>query len=441
MKTYLFTVLIMLIGNALPARQQTDRTLIVDVAVFNGKSERPAQHMDILIEGAFIREIKPTGSIDKGGAKVINGGGKLLMPGLIDAHWHTFLVAAGFPEMLQGDVGFLHTLAASEAEKTLLRGFTTVRDVAGPAFGLQKAINEGIVPGPRIYPAGAMISQTSGHGDFKLRSDRPIKFGGNPSVAEVLGASLIADGPDEVRTAVREQLRLGATQIKLACGGGIASFYDPLDVNEFSTEEIKAAVEAAADWGTYVTVHIYTPEGIIRAINAGVKCIEHGNLANEEALKLAAEKGVWLCMQPLTDTSRPQYDADRNRKLKQAADGTKRAFELAKQYRVKLAFGTDKLFSRKAGADQNNQLVKMSKWFTPFEVLRMATSGNGELLLLSGNRNPYPGKQLGIIEEGAYADILILNDNPLERLEVLQDPEKNILLIIKNGVVYKNLLP
>ncbi|HVI46649.1 MAG TPA: amidohydrolase family protein [Chitinophaga sp.] len=441
MKTLFFTVFLLIGYILLPAQQQTGRTLITDVNIFNGKDERIKQQMDILIEGALIREIKPAGTIDKAGAWVINGSGKWLMPGLIDAHWHTFLVGAGFAELLQGDVGFLHTLAASEAGKTLLRGFTTVRDVAGPAFGLKKAIDEGIVSGPRIYPAGAMISQTSGHGDFKLRSDRPVKFGGHPSVAEVLGASTIADGPDEVRIAVREQLRLGASQIKLACGGGIASFYDPLDVNEFGTEEIKAAVQAAGDWGTYVTVHIYTPEGIIRAVNAGVKCIEHGNLANEEAIKLIAEKGVWCCMQPLTDTSRPQYDADRNAKLKQAAEGTNRVFALAKKYHVKLAFGTDKLFSRTAGADQNNQLVKMLRWFTPFEVLRMATSANGELLQLSGNRNPYPGKQLGIIEEGAYADMIVLNDNPLQKLEILKDPEHNMLLIIKNGVIYKNLLP
>ena len=182
-----------------------------------------------------------------------------------------------------------------------MRGFTTVRDLGGPAFGLKRAIDEGVVVGPRIYPSGAIITVTSGHGDFRQPFDLPRKMGNALTRMEQLGASVVADSPDEVRVRAREQLMLGATQIKLTGGGGVASPHSPLDVTTFTEPELRAAVEAADNWGTYVTVHAYTPASIQRAIAAGAKCIEHGHLMDEPTAKQMAERGIWLSIQPFPD--------------------------------------------------------------------------------------------------------------------------------------------
>ena len=221
------------------------------------------------------------------------------MPGLIDTHWHTMLVRPTPAALLTGDVGYLNLVAGAEATDTLMRGFTTVRDLGGPSFGLKRAIDEGIIAGPRIYPSGAMITITSGHGDFRQPFEVPRVLGAPLSRGEQIGAAMIADSPDEVRVRVREQLMLGATQIKLTAGGGVASPNSPLDASTFTEAELRAAVEAAENWGTYVTVHAYTPVSIQRAIAAGVKCIEHGHLMDEadrqadrRARHLAEHSGV-----------------------------------------------------------------------------------------------------------------------------------------------------
>jgi imidazolonepropionase-like amidohydrolase len=420
----------------LPCARAQDSLLITNVRVFTGTSA-DVKNGSVLLVKDRIAEVGST-IIPTRGTVVVDGGGRFLMPGLIDAHWHTFMGPATMAEMMDGDVGYLHTLAAAEAESTLLRGFTTVRDAAGPAFGLKRAIDKGIVPGPRIYPSGAMISQTSGHGDFRSRGEAPLKFGGYPDLGSRLGAGVIADGRDAVLTAVREQLRLGASQVKLAAGGGISSFYDPIDVNQYTADELRAAVEAAADWGTYVIVHIYTDEGIRRAIDAGVKSIEHGQMASEATMQLMAEKNIWLSMQPFTDAHQDHFSADQNAKLKTMTEGTGNAYTWAKKHNVKLAFGTDKLWGRKNCADQSKEMAKLLTWFTPFEILNMATAKNGELMKLSGPRDPYPAK-LGVIEPGAYADLLLVNGDPLKDITVLEDPAKNLVVIIKDGKVVKDV--
>ena len=218
-------------------------------------------------------------------------------------HWHAMLVRPTPAAALAADVGYSNILAAAEARDTLLRGFTTVRDLGGPAFGLKRAIDEGLIPGPRIYPAGAVITVTSGHGDFRQKYEVPRKPGGPLSRMEQIGASMVADSPDEVRLRTREQLLLGACQIKLTAGGGVASPNSPLDASTFTEPELRAAVEAAENWGTYVTVHAYTPDSIRRAIAAGVKCIEHGHLMDEPTAELIAERGIWLSTQPFPPNS------------------------------------------------------------------------------------------------------------------------------------------
>jgi imidazolonepropionase-like amidohydrolase len=332
-------------------------------------------------------------------------------------------------------------VAGAEATDTLLRGFTTVRDVGGPVFGLKRAIDEGVFVGPRIYPSGAVITVTSGHGDFRQSFEVPRTLGSARTRMEQIGASLLADSPDEVRLRVREQLMLGATQIKLTGGGGVASPHSPLDVTTFTEPELRAAVEAAENWGTYVTVHAYTPASIKRAISAGVKCIEHGHLMDEEAAKLIAKRGVWLSLQPfpaeLADAFPP--GSPQRAKFAEVFAGMDIAYRLARKYKIKTAWGTDIIFSRGLARRQGELLVKLRRWYTPAEALIMATGTNAELLAMSGKRNPYPGK-LGVVEEGALADLLLVDGDPIENIKLIAGPAKNFVVIMKDGKIYKNLI-
>jgi imidazolonepropionase-like amidohydrolase len=256
---------------------------------------------------------------------------------------------------------------------------------------------------------------------------------------EQLGLMTLADGREEVLAAVREQLRLGATQIKLMAGGGVASEFDPLDVSQYLEDELKAAVDAAADWDTYVTVHAYNTRAITRAIAAGVKCIEHGHLMDEATLKLLAEKELFLSPQVMIYQQRfAGLDEAREAKRRQVLDGMDVMFRLAKKHKVKVCFGTDLVFSRELFARQSKELTARQEWFQPVEVLRQATSINGELLSLSGRRNPYG--RLGVIEVGALADLLLVNGNPLDKLSLLEDPN-NLVVIMKDGIINKKTLP
>ncbi len=363
------------------------------------------------------------------------------MPGLIDAHWHAMMVRPTPAMLLSSDIGYSTLLAGVEATATLMRGFTTVRDLGGPSFSLKRAIDEGLLPGPRIYPSGAVITITSGHGDFRQLSDLPRTIGGMLARVEQLGGSMIADSPDEVRMRVREQLMQGASQIKLTAGGGVASPFSPLDVSTFTAEELRAAVEAAENWATYVCTHAYTPAAIQRSIGAGVKCIEHGHLMDDATAQLMAEKGIWLSTQPFLDMSPAKgLGPAEQAKLRQVVEGTHNVYALAKKHRIKTAFGTDVLFSKELAQRQGSMLAALANWYTPAEALIMATSTNAELLNLSGPRNPYPGK-LGVIEAGALADLLLVEGNPLEKLDLVADPDRNFLVIMKDGGIYKNALP
>jgi imidazolonepropionase-like amidohydrolase len=322
-----------------------------------------------------------------------------------------------------------------------MRGFTTVRDVGGPAFALKRAIDEGIVRGPRIYPSGAVITVTSGHGDFRQFSDLPRTIGGMLTRMEQIGGSMVADSPDEVRVRVREQLMQGASQIKLTAGGGVSSPFSPIDVMTFTEPELRAAVEAAENWGTYVTVHAFTSAAIQRSIAAGAKCIEHGFLMDEATAKLIGEKGVWLSMQPLPEEMRlglPVGSVQRE-KAEKVWPGIGKTYELAKKYKLKTAWGTDVLFSRALAQRQGAILASLVRWYTPAEALAMATGTNGELLMLSGERNPYPRK-LGVVEQGALADLLLVDGNPLDNIELITNPDRNFMVIMKDGKVYKNSL-
>ena len=418
--------------------------LIQDVRIFDGKNGSLSGPSNVLVRGNKIDKIS-TGPIsidDVANVTTIDGRGRTLMPGLIDVHWHAMLVRPNPVEALASDIGYLNLLAGAEATATLMRGFTTIRDMGGPVFGLKRAIDEGLLPGPRIYPSGAVITITGGHGDFRSLSELPRRPG-TLSRVEQMGAAIIADSPDEVRMRTREQLMQGASQIKLTAGGGVASPFSPLDVVTFTEPELRAAVEAAENWGTYVATHAYTPVSIQRSIAAGVKCIEHGHLMDEETAKLMAEKGIWLSTQPFLDEEgeggAQQLGASEQAKMKQVIEGTDNVYRLAKKYHLKTAFGTDILFSAREAEQQGNRLAALIRWYTPAEALVMATSANAELLALSGLRNPYPGK-LGVVEEGALADLLVVDGNPLEKLDLVGDPSRNFKVIMKDGKIFKNTL-
>lgn len=420
-------------------RSATSQTVFENVRIFNGKSATLTAPMHVLVEGNLIKKISPTPlSLDYAVTR-INGSGKTLMPGLIDVHVHLTFGALTMQDMMSPDVSeqqLLQKVGAS-ATQTLMRGFTSIRDVGGPIFPLKAAIDAGKIEGPRVWPSGAVVSQTAGHGDFRTPNEKSRRFFGEPSRAELYGATFIADGRDEVLTAVRENLRFGASQIKLMAGGGTSSAYDPVDVTQYTLDEMKAAVEAAEDWGTYVTVHAYTPRAVQRAIEAGVKCVEHGQMLDEKTLKLMAKKKVWLSLQNLVEDT-PDMDPMRREKRKPVIDGQAKVWPLAKKLKVKLAWGTDFLFEPDLNAQQNAYILRLQKWFTNAEILKMVTHDNAQLLQLSGLRSPYPG-ELGVVEEGALADLILVDGNPLADLSLIAQPAEKFLLIMKNGKVVKHL--
>ncbi len=418
--------------------------LFENVRIFDGTFEQLSAPSNVLVVDNKIETISTASIAAPSGAGLtrINGTGRVLMPGLIDNHTHLFMTISTLQELLDPNTNpqVLEQKAQIAAKDMLLRGFTTARDMGGPVFNLKKAIDTGKTVGPRIYPSGAPLSQTSGHGDFRSLSDLPRAPYTPLSRAEVFGATAIADGVPEVLRRTREQLMRGASQIKVMAGGGVASDYDPLDVSQYTEAELHAAVEAAEDWNTYVTVHAYTPRTIQKAIRAGVKCIEHGQLMDEETAKIIAENGTWLSLQPFLDDEdanpKPEGSVNRAKQL-EVARGTDTAYALAKQYNLKTAWGTDTLFDARLASRQGAKLAKLVRWYTPAQVLKMATSTNAELLALSGPRNPYPGK-LGVVEEGALADLLLVEGNPLENIKIIEDPAKNFIAIVKDGKIYKN---
>ena len=422
------------------AAADTRPILLTNARLFDGRSNGLRGGTNVLVAGNAIRALPPV-SEQVADSRTVDCGGRVIMPGLIDAHWHAILAAVSLATAMTADVPYLHLVAAREAEQTLLRGFTSVRDVGGPSFALKRAIDEGVVAGPRIFPSGAMISQTSGHGDFRLRGEIPRTPASSLSAAEAEGATAIADGVDEMLRRVREQLLLGASQIKLMTGGGVTSSFDPIDSLQFTEPEIRAAVAAASDWGTYVCTHVYTADGIRRALDCGVKCIEHGQLADEDAVRRIAGSGAWWSLQPfLLDEDANTMPTPRQRAdQRTVAEGTARAYAMAQHHNANVAWGTDILFSPGKTGTQGRQLAKVARWFADVDVLKMATSRNAELLALSGKRNPYPGA-LGVIEAGALADLIVLDGDPTADINLIADPNRNMKLIMKDGRIHKNTL-
>jgi len=435
-------LLLLFFFNPLVSNAQSEFIILINnVEIFDGKSDQ-TQKGNVLIRGNKIDQISsaPIKIPASTSVTVIDGQGKFLMPGLIDAHYHAMFASLSQIALLTADIGFVNLVASKNIENLLMNGFTSIRDLGGPTFGLKRAIDMGVVNGPRIWPSGAFISQTGGHGDFRLPNEIPTDYSKGLSYAERINAAAIADSPDLVRLRTREQLMLGASQIKLMAGGGVSSVYDPLDVTQYTEEEIRAAVQAAENWGTYVTVHAYTPRAIQQAIRAGVKCIDHGQLIDEETVKMMVDNDIFWSLQPFVDEGDKGVLSPESRaKQLEMYAGTDTAFDLAKKYKMKIAFGTDVLFDAQKAAQPGLQLLKMKRWFSNIEILKMATGNNAELLSMSGKRSPYAGK-IGVIEEGAFADLLIFEKSLVEDLNQVADTKNNLKLIIKDGKILKNNL-
>jgi imidazolonepropionase-like amidohydrolase len=417
-----------------------DKVLIKNVSIFNGTSEKLITGKDVVLAGNTIDKLIPSGSGGEDYDQVIDGKDGYLTPGLIDVHWHTMLNLE-YAVVFSSPKQYITAVATMESEQVLMRGFTTIRDAAGDVAGLKQAIDEGHLTGPRIYPSQAGMTQYSGHIDFRNPNFLPKEWGGPISPVERIGLGLLVTGKDQMTAAVRHQLSLGATQIKLAVTGGVSSFKDPLYVNEFRPEEIEAAVDAAADFGTYVMVHAHSSEGIKRAIKAGVKSVEHARVSDESVFKMMAKYDVMFSMQGLNVkqlvASYPDSDP-RKTKAKAAWENTPNIAKWAKKHGVKIAFGTDLLDGLENRKGQLDDLALRKTWFTSPEVMIQATGNAGDMVALCGKRNPY-GK-LGVIETGAMADVLIYSKNPLDDVAIVADPENNLKLIMKDGKVYKNTL-
>ncbi|NML32509.1 metal-dependent hydrolase family protein [Paraburkholderia antibiotica] len=413
--------------------------LFTNFRLFDGKSSRLRDGLYMVVEGNTISQLGQGQPASTEGKTVVDCGGKVIMPGLIDMHWHSLLAAVPIQVILQSDIALVHLAASAEAERTLLRGFTTIRDAGGPSFALKQAIDSGMISGPRIYPSGAMITTTGGHGDFRSLADLP-RTSNQVSQSERDGGTAIADTEDEVRLRVREQFIQGATQIKMVGCGGVSTPRSPLDMLTFTEKQMRAAVETAADWGTYVLVHAYTPESIQRSVAAGVRCIEHGHLMDDKTAALMAKNDTWLSTQPfVSEQDVAPLSGPSREKFLEVVAGTDNVYKLARKHGLKVAFGTDLIFSQSLATRQGTMLTHMKRWYNASEALNMATGTNGQLLAMSGERNPYPRK-LGVLEEGAYADLLLVDGNPLDNIDLLANPEQNLRIVMKDGKFYKNTL-
>jgi len=444
-------------ASALSQEQTPSRILFANVNVFDGYAESLQSDMNVLVEDNLIKTISAD-AIDAPGAIVIDGGGRTLMPGLIDGHAHV-MINHNFPvvetNMDITDIAYRATLVA---KRFLVDGFTSVRDMGGPAFGLQRNIDAGVIVGPRIFPSGAFISQTSGHGDFRERGDPGFSHNvsGDLSNFERMGIGMVADGVPEVLKATRLNLRNGASQIKIMGGGGGSSRFDPIDTTQYSKEEICAIVEAAADWGTYVAAHTFNDRAVARLLDCGVKSFDHGFFISEETMQSIAAAGgfvvpqMWgispdMAKNPLI----PPYKIDMVLALgEQFKDFGRQLVE----HGVKVVFASDYVG---AYADAERARRYEIWWRTQtfdsnYEVLKQLTSTAGELLALSGPRNPYKDGPLGVIAEGGYADLLLVDGNPLDDITVIggttewfdADPEFKLIptihLVMKDGKIYRN---
>ena len=427
------TLAVCLIGLAGMAQAQT--ISIKNARIFDGVDAR-LESGNILIVDGVIAEISsgPVSVPDE--AIVPEANNRILTPGFIDLHTHVTLQAP--IEQANNHPTVSGAYAAEVARFYLDSGFTTVRDAGATHPDLARAIDSGTLYGPRIFPSAAIVSQTSGHGDQRLPSQpHPTLVGDSPYLRS--GEYIIADGIDQTLMAVRENLRAGATQIKIMGGGGVMSMFDPIHSLQSTPEEIQAAVQAASDWGTYVLAHAYTSESIRRLVENGVKSIEHGLLIDDETAKLVADNDVVINTQLVTYRTLQDLDniSQTNlEKLELVLKGQDNLIRLIQKYDIVTGFGTD--FVNGAYVLIGDEFVARAEYWPPTEILRQATSESGEVIRMSGKLNRHGN--FGEIREGWIADVLLINGDPFEDISILKNPQTSLAVIIKNGEIVKNIL-
>lgn len=436
MKSVALVFCLMLAGLSSVGAQES-AVLFTNVRIFDGKSAE-LQKGNVLVQGETIARISADRIPAPAGATVIDGEGRILSPGFIDIHAH---LTMGMPkDQPNAHPWVVGAVTNNAARSYLMSGFTTVRDAGGTDPSLARAIDSGLLVGPRIYPSGAIVSQTSGHGDFRARQDsHPMLSADRPSPWLAHGFSVIADGVPQTLAAVRENLRQGATQIKIMGGGGVASDYDPIHTLQPSPEEIRAAVQAASDWGTYILAHAYTSEAVQRLVNNGVKVIEHALLIDEETAKLCAEKNVIISTQIKVFRMGSELEgmSDENRrKMEQVRAGQDNLIRLVKKYGLKTGFGTDFVFGTYPRIAE--EFTARTDYWTPAEILRQATSESAEIVRMSGKLNRHGN--FGEIREGWLADLLLIEGDVFKDISILEDAESSLPVIMKDGAIVKNTL-
>ena len=440
------TLALLVVAGLTPAIAQESseeprQVLFTNVNIFDGASGDLIENGSVLVEGNLIKTVSAR-PLKAPGAFTVDGDGRTLMPGLIDMHSHLCFYN-GLPYFRDSyDAMTVGAYIHHAALDYLQQGFTTARSAGCNDLGIAKAINNGILPGPRILPAGGFLSQTGGHADLGSWSDLPLE----QDALERAETMYIVDGVTEARRAARSNLRRGATHLKIMAGGGVSSEFDPLHMTQFSFEEMQAIVGVAEDYGTYVIAHAYHDNSVNRAIDAGIKMIEHGFLISEETMDRFVTEDIVLSVQAQASLEAfgnvdaiDFFTADQKEKGRRVNEGAKQMLSWAVEKGVTMVLGGD-MFGPDLGRQADNLI-----WFNtiandPLLALRSSTSTTGEVLAkLTGGMMPYKDGPLGIIAEGAYADIILVNGNPLEDLEAVK--RDRVDFVMKDGLVYKNWLP
>jgi imidazolonepropionase-like amidohydrolase len=444
-------LLILLMPLALNAQEDTpSQTLITNVNIFDGFSDKLANGMSVLIQDNHIVEVGK--SISAPGATVIDGGGRTMTPGLIDMHQHVMLNppegTASYQTRWDGAAGGAFAIHHMNKDM-LMKGITTIRDIAGDPLDIAKAIDMGLLPGPRIYSSGGSISQTGGHGDWAGRNVPAEILAGHMDMSQRTANTWVVDGPDEVTKAVRLNLRRGAAFIKVMGGGGVASEFDPLEIMGLAADEVARAVEIAADNGTYVATHAYHDASYNRLLDLGVRSFEHGFLVSEKTVKRMASMGedvVWSFQCFVSVNTFGSYESmpaffTHEQKLKGVAvgKGVRAMSKWMNEHDVFTVGGSDMFGPGLVERIKEDITCNVGVGFSPAQALKHWTGNAGKVLNWSGPKNPYPTYHLGRIAPDSYADILLWEGNPLENIDLILD-ENRLDLIMKDGVVYKNTL-
>jgi imidazolonepropionase-like amidohydrolase len=422
--------------------QEPKRIMFTNVNIWDGTSDSLSMNSNVLVEGNLIKSVGPSIALPEG-TEVIDGGGRTLMPGMIDIHSH-LCVQDGLPWGRDNwDQMAMGAMTGDLVKDFLQQGFTTTRDVGCNTLGIAKAIRLGRIDGPRVFSSGGWLSQTGGHADLGRWND-PLHSADDD--LERAGQNHVVDGVPEVIKATRHNLRGGATQIKIMGGGGVSSEFDPIHMTQFTLDEMKAIVGIAEDYGTYVLAHAYHDNSVNRAIDAGIKVIEHAFLVSEDTVKRMATEGIiWSLQAEMSYTAfkTPEeitfFTPEQQDKARAMYKGVIQVSKWMKKYGVKIATGGDMFGAGFDNRQADNVITTVTGLgFTNFEALKMTTSNAAEVLMLSGELNPYKEGALGVINNGAYADLIIVDGNPLEDISRLG--RDHVDFVMKDGKIYKNTL-